>query len=81
MDILQMAGDFLPEGALESVAQSAGVDTTMVGTILQHAGPTMAGALGDKMQQDASFLEKAVNGAHGGGLLDMVLGSQVYIKI
>ena len=67
----------LPEGTLDSVASAAGVDSGMIGSILEKGAPMLAGPLSEKVSEEG-FLDKAMSAVSGGegGVLAMVLGSQ-----
>ena len=67
----------LPEGAMDKVAEMAGVDADMVGNILKEGAPAVAGSLSKNLGEEG-FLDKAMGAVSGGegGVLAMVLGSQ-----
>jgi len=79
MNIAKMLMNNLPDGALENVAQGAGINTDIVTKVVGAAAPSVAGSLAKNMQSDSGFIEKALGMAESGdegGIVNIVLGSQ-----
>ena len=80
MDIAKLLMNNIPDGALDSIASTSGINTDIAAKVMGEAAPTLLGGLADNMKTDNSFLEKAIGMASSGnegGILNMILGSQV----
>ena len=79
MNFMKLLGDVASDDALDLIANTAGIDNSMVKNIMKTSGPSVLSAVANKAKEDDSFIEKALGsftGKSDSGILDMVLGSQ-----